>query len=135
VVDVEERKAKEIRKSVKIGNTVYDVAVDGKSIIAGETHYPLPGYGNCYGTEYKIEITNSKRWARKEIYCFNNTYATRGHGMTDGWTDYEGFMKRKEAEKLIAEVKKKLEQAEGGTPDVREVFDIVVSQFQDIEEE
>ncbi|MBW2675435.1 MAG: hypothetical protein JRD89_18835 [Deltaproteobacteria bacterium] len=127
---MEARKAEELRKSVKIGRTVYDVAVDSETVIAGETTYPMPGYGNNYGTEYVIHLTKSKRWAKKLVNCWNNTYATRGHGMTDYWTDYESFVERKEAEGLISEVKARLEQAEDSTPDIKEIFDLIVSKFE-----
>jgi len=114
-----------IVKSVKIGSTVYKVGVDEDRIWAEETTYPLPGYGNNYGTGYEIDLDYSKGWAQTEVYCWNSTWATRGHGMTDSWTDSVGYIRKGEAKEFYKEVVSKLEEAEDGTPDVKDVFDMV----------
>jgi len=118
----EVKKEEKLEKSVKIRSTVYEVEIKDGKLSASETNYPMPGYSNNYGTEYVVDTTHSKRWAKLEINCWNNTYATRGHGMTDYWIDAVGYVRRKEAEEFIKTVKEELERAENGTPDVLEVF-------------
>ncbi len=111
-----------LKKSVKIGSTVYQVTITDNEISASETVYPLSGYGNNYGTEWVISLTASKRWARVATKGWNNTYATRGHGLTDSWTISQSYMPKAEAEKLKDDVTKALAEAEDGTPDVKAVF-------------
>ena len=115
------------RKSVKIGKTVYVVRVgeDLKRIEVEETVYPLFGYGNNYGTRYKIDLDYSKGWALAEISCWNATWATRGHGMTDYWTEATGYIRKSVAKKIMEQVETMLENAENGTPDVKEIFDAI----------
>jgi len=127
LVDLTEvREVEKIKKTVKIKGTVYGVELIGDvELAAWETNYPLPGYGNNYGTEYIVKSNYSKGWAKLEIACWNNTYATRGHGMTDSWIESQGYVRRKEAEKFIATIKEELKKAEDGTPDVAEIFDKV----------
>jgi len=114
-----------IVKSVKIGKTVYKVSVDNDGISASETVYPMPGYGNNYGTEYIIDLSYSKGWAQVRVECWNSTWATRGHGMTDFWTEATAYMRKNEAREFVKEVYEELKEAEDGTPDVKDVFDKV----------
>jgi len=114
-----------MRKSVKMGKTVYSVRVDEDTITAEETTFPLSGYGNNYGTEYTIDLSYSKGWAEATISCYNNTWATRGHGMTDYWTESTGYIRKGEAKEFYKEVVQELEEAEDGTPDVKDVFDMI----------
>ena len=120
-----------IVKSVKIGKTVYEVGVDEDRIWAEETTYPLPGYGNNYGTEYTIDLSYSRGWAEATIKCYNNTWATRGHGMTDCWTEAVGYIRKGEAKEFYKEVVQELEEAEDGTPDVKDVFDKVKARVEE----
>ena len=114
-----------MRKSVKIGKTVYEVRVGEDRIEAEETVYPLSGYSNCYGTEYIIDLNYSKGWAKAEISCWNATWACRGHGMTDSWIESEGYIRKRQVRELLERVKKMLEEAEDKTPDVYNVFELV----------
>ena len=120
-----------LKKSVKIGNTVYSVRVEENFISAEETTFPLPGYGNSFGTEYSIDLSYSKGWAKVAINCYNNTWATRGHGMTDCWTEAVGYIRKGEAKEFYKEVVQELEEAEDGTPDVKDVFDKVKARVEE----
>jgi len=124
-------KMKELVKSVKIGKTVYKVRIEEDVIIAEETTYPLSGYGNNYGTGYSIDLGYSKGWAKVEIYCWNSTWATRGHGMTDSWTEAVGYIRKGEAKKFREVIMQKLKEAEDGTPEVKEVFDKIKMKVED----
>jgi len=122
----------ELKKSVKIKNTLYEVEVNEDGVIAEEYVYTMPGYGNGYGTGWQIELNYSKGWARAVIYCWNNTWGCRGHGMNDSWTDSTGYMRKGEAKEFIEKVKQKLIDAEDGTPDVKEVFDMVKEKVNEV---
>jgi hypothetical protein len=120
-----EEKEEKIEKSVKIGKTVYTVKTFGSRLEAEETTYPLAGYGNCVVTTYIISLNYSKKWAKFMVKCFNNGYASRGHGMTEGWVDLEDYEEKAKARELFDAVKQKLLEAEDGTPEVKLVFDMV----------
>ena len=120
-----------MKKSVKIGKTTYEVEVGEDYIRAEETTYPLSGYGNNYGTGYEIDLSYSKGWAKAEIYCWNNTWATRGHGMTDSWTESEGYIRRGEAKEFYDSIVQELQEAEDGTPDVKDVFDEIKAKVEE----
>ena len=124
-----------LKKSVKIGKTVYEVKVEEDAIIAEETTFPLPGYGNNFGTGYAIDLGYSKGWAKVEIYCWNNTWATRGHGMTDSWTEAVGYIRKGEAKKFYELIKLELGEAEDGTPEVKKIFDQVKNKVEDVTNE
>jgi len=124
-----------MRKTVKIGKTVYTVEVGEDSIRAEETTYPKPGYGNNFGTTYIIDLSYSENWAEVTIECYNNTWATRGHGMTDYWTEATGYMRKAEARKFHEVVIRELEKAENGTPDVKAVFDKIKMKAEDLANE
>jgi len=124
-----------MRKSVKIGKTVYEVKAEEDHISADETTYPLPGYGNNFGTIYTIDLSYSENWAKVTIECYNNTWGTRGHGMTDYWTEATGYMKKAEARKFHEEVIRELEKAENGTPDVKAIFDKIKMKAEDLANE
>jgi len=120
-----------LKKSVKIGDTVYKVVVREDSVDATETVYPLPGYGNNYGTGYYIDLDYSKGWAKVEIYCWNNGWGCRGHGMTDSWTEAVGYIRKGEAKEFYEEVVQELKEAEDGTPDVKDVFDKIKAKVEE----
>jgi hypothetical protein len=119
------KRMEKIEKSVKIRNTVYEVRVMEDRIEAEETTYPLPGYGNYVSTKYIVDLGYSKAWAKYIIECVNQGYACRGQGQTAGWVDLEDYARKEGAKKLWEAVRAKLETAEDGTPDVKEVFDMV----------
>jgi len=120
-----------LKKSVKIGKTVYEVKAEEDAIIAEETTYPLSGYGNNFGTGYEIDLGYSKGWAKTSIYAWNNTWATRGHGMTDYWTEAVGYIRKGEAKTFCEVIMQKLKEAENGTPEVKDVFDKVKAKVED----
>lgn len=122
---------KKVVKSVKMRGTVYGVEVLDNKIIASRTIYPLSGYGNNYGTEYVIDLNYSKGWARLLVNCWNDGWACRGHGMTAYWTEGIGYARKSEAKKFVEKIKKELEEAEDGTPDIYRVFDIIRSFVED----
>ena len=86
-----------MKKSVRIGQTVYSVKVNEDTITAEETTFPLSGYGNNFGTGYSIDLNYSKAWAKVEVYCWNNNWGCRGHGLTDSWTDSVGYIRKGDA--------------------------------------
>jgi len=119
-----------IKKTVKIGQTVYAVKVkENGEIEASETVYPTPGYGNNYGTSYTV-YPPSKKWARTQVWCWNSTYGTRGHGLSDSWTQDQGFIEASEAAKFLEEITKKLQDAEDTTPDIKAIFDEIRAKVQ-----
>jgi hypothetical protein len=119
------KRMEKIEKSVKIRNTVYEVRLMENRIEAEETEYPLPGFGNYVSTKYIVDLDYSKAWAKYVIECMNMGYACRGHGQTEGWVDLEDYARKESALKLFEAVRAKLETAEDGTPDVKEVFDMI----------
>ena len=90
-----------LKKTVRIGKTVYSVKVEKDYISAEETTYPLSGYGNNFGTGYEVDLDYSKAWAKVSIYAWNSTWATRGHGMTDSWTEAVGYIRKAEAKSCL----------------------------------
>ena len=124
-----------LKKSVRIGQTVYSVKVDEDTITAEETTFPLSGYGNNFGTGYSIDLNYSKAWAKVEVYCWNNNWGCRGHGLTDSWTESVGYIRKGDAKEFYEEVLHELERAEDGTPDVKEVFDKVKAKVEEATDE
>jgi len=120
-----------MKKSVKIGKTVYEVKIEEDAIIAEEATYPLPGYGNNFGTGYEIDLSYSKGWAKMSIYAWNNSWACRGHGMMDHWTEAVGYIRKGEAKEFYEEVVQELKEAEDGTPDVKDVFDKIKAKVEE----
>jgi len=114
-----------VEKKVGIGNKVFDVKISDGEIRARETIFPHKNYSNNFGTEYVININYSKKYAKAEIGCWNDGWATRGHGMTDAWTDSIAYLTKAEAKRVFAKAQQKLMEAEDGTPDVQEAFAIV----------
>jgi len=57
----------EMKKTVKIGKTVYSVKVSEDEIDACAVTYPLSGYGNCYEDGWTVELNYSKGWTRATI--------------------------------------------------------------------
>jgi len=102
-----------VSKSVKIGAAVYTVEAGEDGVTARETHFPVKGYGNNYGTEYAIFLTKSKRWAKIKI-------------KVNFWTEHDDFTEIATAEQLIAKIRESLNEAEDGTPDVKQVFDEII---------
>ena len=121
---METEKQTEIKKSVKLKDTVFTVKVDEEQVSATETTFPMPGYGNNYGTAYSIDITYSKGWAQALIEGFSDGWNT-GHGLTAWWTECTAYMRKGEAKKFRDEVIQQLKEAENGTPDVLDVFNAV----------
>jgi len=112
-----------VKKSVKIGNTVYTVKVEADVVEISETTYPKPGWGNNFSTIYILDLGYSKRWARIYVECVNNGWACRGHGMTAVWAEDEDFLPIAEAREILSKIRSVLAESEDGTPDVKEVFD------------
>jgi hypothetical protein len=114
-----------LEKSVKMGKTVYRVEVRDDEIVATATTFPLGSqYGNCYWDDWTIDTVYSKGWAKASVGGGGNGYARRG-SMVESWVDSTGYVRKAKAEAFKAEVIAKLEKAEDGTPDVKEVFDFV----------
>ena len=80
-----------------------DVYIDTENKMLCWIYYPFfgKGWGNNYGSCYEVikataaELAELDFWYETEFngfttaiveYGFNNTYATRGHGLTDRWT-------------------------------------------------
>ena len=124
-----------LKKSVKIGKTVYEVKIEEDAIIAEETTFPLTGYGNNFGTGYAIDLGYSKGWAKVSIYAWNGTWATRGHGLTDSWTEAVGYIRKGEAKKFCEVIIQMLKEAENGTPEVKAVFDKIKMKAEDVANE
>jgi hypothetical protein len=116
----------EEKKSVKIAKTVYSVEVRDDAIVATATTFPMPKYGNCYWDDCTINIEYSKGWAQITSGGGGNGWARRG-SMVESWVDSTGYVRKAKAEAFKAEVIAKLEKAEDGTPDVKEVFDFVIA--------
>ncbi|MEM4620977.1 MAG: hypothetical protein QW607_12295 [Desulfurococcaceae archaeon] len=112
----------EIRKTVKIKNTVYAVGIDSDGVYAQYTVYPHAGWGNNYGTVYRIKKMGRK-WYEIVAENYNNCWACRGHGMDAWWTDNICFVAKDSAEKFIENIIKKIKEAENGTPDVKMIYD------------
>jgi len=110
-----------MRKTVKIGKTVYSVKVEEDEIDACATTYPRSGYGNCYEDGWTIELNYSRGWARLTVNGADHGWARRG-SMENSWIDAVGYIRKAEAKEFKAVILKELEQAEDGTPDVKEVF-------------
>jgi hypothetical protein len=121
-----------MKKKVDFKKKVYIVEIDDGTVSATEVVYPMPGYGNSYSTDYVIDLNYSKAWARAYIYCFNNTWACRGHGMTEGWTSAQGYIRKGEIKEFVERVKGELERAEDGTPEVKEIYDVIKSKVEEI---
>jgi hypothetical protein len=111
-----------LKKSVTIDNTSYTVKIANDTITATEYTHTLPGYGNGFGTEYIIDLCGKGKYARTTVYCYNCTWACRGHGVSDAWIETSGFLAKKDAEQLLQKVKNDLLNAEDDTPDVLSVF-------------
>jgi len=128
----EMNEVKEVSKSVKIGNTVYQVKISEKEVSAKEIVYPNPPYGNNWGNEYVVDLSyRSKRWVKLYIYSWNYGWACRGHGMTDSWVSSVGYVKREEATRFVEKIREELEKAENDTPDVKQVFSMIYSYVRD----
>jgi len=135
IADKGGEKMEALKKSVKIGKTVYEVKIEEDHIVAEETTFPLPGYGNNFGTGYSIDLNYSKGWAEAEIYCWNNTWGCRGHGLTDSWTEATGYIRKGEAKTFCEVIAQMLKKAEDGTPDVKAVFDKIKMKVEDVTSE
>lgn len=133
-----------MEKTVRKGKIRYGVIVylDEENspyrVEAWWAEYPLSGYGNNYGTSYDIDLAYSNRWAKVEVNCWNATGATRGHGMTDSWTEAEDYVNHKEAREFVEEVLEESNEAEDGTPDVLDIYEkvrsFVIDNIEDYEE-
>lgn len=86
------------------GRTKYYLSVSDDGAVAEETVYPLAGYGNNFGTGWKIDLTSKRKYAVVTKYAWNATYATRGHGLTDAWTEGKTTIPKEKARELINEI-------------------------------
>jgi hypothetical protein len=121
----------EIKKEVDFGKKYYVVRVSDR-VSAKEVVFPMPGFGNSYSTEYGIDLSYSKAWARAYIYCFNNTWACRGHGMTEGWVESQGYVRKGEIKDFVERIREELKNAENGTPEILDIFREVKEKVKDI---
>ena len=129
---IEEVKKEVVKKEVDFGKKYYRVRATGDEVSAKEAIFPLVGYGNSYSTEYVIDLKYSKAWARVYIYCFNNSWACRGHGLTEGWTEAQGYVRKGEIKDFVERIREELKNAENGTPEVLEVFREVREKVEEI---
>ena len=129
-----------MKKRWSKGNEIYWVIIHDDSVTAGVFVKTLgDGYGNGYGTEYIVDLNiDSKKYASIRVECYNSTWACRGHGMNDDWTEAEDNIKREEAIKFVNEIKKEFEEAEDETRDVKELYEkvreFVINNIKDYEE-
>ncbi len=129
--EVKEKEEKiEIEKSVSYGSAEYIVYVGENELEAQKKVYPLAGYGNNYGRGYYINLSYSRAWASVEVYEWADGWAIRGS--LSGWyTIGKGYVRKSEAKKFVENIRLRLLKAEDGTPEVKEVFDAIVSWVED----
>ena len=121
-----EVKEKEMEKNVVYGKHVYSIFVGEHGLAAEDGYFPLPGYGNSVHTTYEIDLSYSRGWAKIEV-----TECRYNWNGTGCYTQAIGYVRKNEAKRFIDNIRKRLKDAEDGTPDIKEVFDAIVSWVED----
>jgi len=98
------------------GRTKYYLSISDEGAVAEEIVYPLAGYGNNFGTGWKIDLASKRKYAVIVKYAWNETYATRGHGLTDSWTEGKTTIPKEKAKAIVDEILGM--DIENGTQDV-----------------
>jgi len=114
-----------MKKTVKLGKTVYAVEVSEDEVVAEATTYPIPRAGNCYVDGWIIELGYSKGWAKVRRYYEGHGYARFG-SMEEAGTLSTGYARKGTAQSFREQIEKELEEAEDQTPDVKRLYDKIV---------
>ena len=105
-------------KKVRIGQDEYIVSI-GPSVLMALGRWGA-GYSDEVQDKYIVNLNHSKSWAsitHEKVYV---------QGLMQFLINVD-YVRKGEARKFIENVKKRLEQAEDNTPEVKEVFDAVIS--------
>lgn len=126
-----------IKKEVEINNNVYVVEIDKDGdLILERIRFMLPDWGNNISTVCIVRMNTSKsnKYVTVEINAQNNTWASRGHGMSDAWNMSKCYINKKEVQTILQNVQHKLADAEDDTPDVQDLFDEICNNLQQYED-